>query len=234
MASMRVLLIRHGQSRNNLHHERTGGTHNRWPDPGLTALGRRQADRLGAAFAAGKLPAPERILCSLMLRAVETAAPIAAATGVPVEGRLDLHEVGGVFEGDFLEAGRGHPGHGAADLVTACPGLILPAGADETGWYRFGPEAIPDGARRAARVVAGWQAELGDELVAVVAHGWFFQFILSALLGYETGDTALLHWFTFKNTAHALVESPWWGSERGCRVVWTDRADHLTAKMITE
>jgi 2,3-bisphosphoglycerate-dependent phosphoglycerate mutase len=173
-----------------------------------------------------------------MLRAVETVAPVAAALDLPVEGRLDLHEVGGVFEGEFLEsAARGHPGAPAGQLLAVCPQLHLPEGVDETGWYRLRPEPIDEGRIRAERVVAGLREDYGptDEVLAVVAHGWFFQYILGAFLGLGLGpDGHLPQWFTFKNTATAYLVEPDTDHFHNRRIVWLNRTDHLTQRQGTE
>lgn len=75
-----MILLRHGQSEFNLHF----GTTRRDPgviDAPLTALGRKQAAE--AARALAHLPIA-RIVTSPYTRALQTAAPVAAALGVPV------------------------------------------------------------------------------------------------------------------------------------------------------
>jgi broad specificity phosphatase PhoE len=75
-----MILLRHGQSEFNLHF----GATRRDPgliDPPLTGLGREQADR--AARDLARLPIA-RIIVSPYTRALQTAAPLAAALGVPV------------------------------------------------------------------------------------------------------------------------------------------------------
>jgi broad specificity phosphatase PhoE len=71
---MELVFVRHGQpawSRDGLSQV----------DPGLTALGREQADRAAARLGSEPSPVAE-LLVSPAARAQETAAPIAAATGV--------------------------------------------------------------------------------------------------------------------------------------------------------
>jgi broad specificity phosphatase PhoE len=75
-----MILLRHGQSEFNVHMaacRRDPGL----PDPGLTEFGHAQAAAAGPAMAALGI---RRILCSPYRRALQTAAPIAAAIGVPV------------------------------------------------------------------------------------------------------------------------------------------------------
>jgi broad specificity phosphatase PhoE len=75
-----MILLRHGQSEFNLHFTQTRRDP-RIKDPRLTPLGRRQAEAAAAALADERIG---RIIASPYTRALETAAPIARALGVPV------------------------------------------------------------------------------------------------------------------------------------------------------
>jgi probable phosphoglycerate mutase len=76
---MRLLLIRHGQTIDNVN----GALGTAVPGPGLTALGRAQAAAVPAALAGERIDA---IAVSSMRRTHETAAPLAAERGlVPAE-----------------------------------------------------------------------------------------------------------------------------------------------------
>ncbi len=99
MRGAEILLVRHGQSEGN-EAGRFGG---HGPTP-LTALGREQAQLTAQALAAeGGLTA---IFCSDLARAVETAAPIAEATGIAAVRTPALRERSvGLFTGlTFAEA----------------------------------------------------------------------------------------------------------------------------------
>lgn len=75
-----MILLRHGQSEFNLHFtatRRDPGIH----DPKLTPLGHEQAHAAAAALAHEGIT---RILASPYTRALETAAPVARALGVPI------------------------------------------------------------------------------------------------------------------------------------------------------
>jgi broad specificity phosphatase PhoE len=75
-----MILLRHGQSEFNLHYTATRidpGI----PDPCLTALGQEQARAAAIALADVGI---ERIIASPYTRALQTAAPVAAALGLPV------------------------------------------------------------------------------------------------------------------------------------------------------
>jgi len=76
---MRLLIIRHGEC------ELESG-----PDPPLTDRGREQAARLADALSGVAL---DRVVCSTMRRAIETAEPLAQALGVPLALEPALVEI---------------------------------------------------------------------------------------------------------------------------------------------
>lgn len=161
---MDVVLIRHGQSGNNLIWERTGGSAGRSADPSLTDLGHQQADAVAEALAAGLYgPPPTHLYASLMLRAVQTAAPIAAALDLPLLGHRDIFEVMGPVEHDGdTTAARPHPGGSRTDLTALTerlvwPGADAPGGAppEGPGWWDGPVEQLEQVPERAARVLAG-------------------------------------------------------------------------------
>lgn len=89
---MRLLLIRHGQTIDNVHGEL--GTV--IPGPVLTELGQEQAAAIPAALAGEQIQA---IYASTMQRTVLTATPLSSALGVPIQVLDGLQEIGaGVFE----------------------------------------------------------------------------------------------------------------------------------------
>lgn len=78
-----MILLRHGQSEFNLHFTAT----RRDPgieDPRLTELGHRQAEQAAGVLVAEMGGRIRRILASPYTRALQTAAPLARATGLPV------------------------------------------------------------------------------------------------------------------------------------------------------
>jgi probable phosphoglycerate mutase len=110
MTTTRVLLVRHGQSQGNA--ERRFGGHS--PTP-LSRLGRRQAEATARALAAVGVTA---IYSSDLLRAVQTAEPLARATGLEIRRTAALRERSvGLMEGlTFEEAAAAHPEEYAALL----------------------------------------------------------------------------------------------------------------------
>src|ERR671921_1502977 len=103
METTRVLLVRHGESRGNA--ERRFGGHT--PTP-LSELGHRQAEAAARALASENVTA---IYSSDLLRAVQTAEPLARATGLEVEETEAFRERSvGLMEGlTFEEAAAAHP-----------------------------------------------------------------------------------------------------------------------------
>ncbi|HEX7957276.1 MAG TPA: histidine phosphatase family protein [Pyrinomonadaceae bacterium] len=106
----RILLVRHGQSQGNA--ERRFGGHT--PTP-LSALGHRQAEATARALAREGVTA---VYSSDLLRAVQTAEPLARAAGLEVRRTAALRERSvGVMEGlTFEEAAAAHPEEYAALL----------------------------------------------------------------------------------------------------------------------
>ncbi len=83
---MRLVLARHGQTESNV----ARVLDSRPPGPPLTALGRAQATALGARLAGWDVTA---VHASRAVRAQETAGPVAAAHGLPVDVVDGVHEV---------------------------------------------------------------------------------------------------------------------------------------------
>ena len=108
MNTTRVLLIRHGQSEGNA--EGRFGGHTATP---LSSRGRLQAEATARALSSENLTA---IYSSDLLRAVETAMPLARLTGLDVERTDAFRERSvGVMEGlTFEEAAERHPEQYAA------------------------------------------------------------------------------------------------------------------------
>jgi broad specificity phosphatase PhoE len=77
---MTLYLVRHGKATSGIEHL----------DPGLDEVGKSQAEHVAEALK--RYPAT-RLVCSPLLRARETARPIEAALGLPVEIRSEVSEV---------------------------------------------------------------------------------------------------------------------------------------------
>lgn len=91
MSTLRLVLVRHGQTPSNV----VGSLDSKPPGPPLTELGRAQAASVAEALAALPVVA---VYASVAVRAQETAAPVAAAHGLPVQVVEGIHEA---FVGDL-------------------------------------------------------------------------------------------------------------------------------------
>ena len=249
---MQLVLVRHGQSVNNAIFaaslesppaqetdepgaevvEEVTGYSGRVPDPVLTDLGLRQARALGDALAAGRLPfVPTHLYASPTLRAVATARPLSEASGLPVLLHPDAYEVGGIQDVDPQTDERiGLPGatleelrrHGG--LVEAPPGLFPADGRPWDGGFEADVEsALPRAQRLLSSLLVAHRL---DDVVVLVSHQFFAQFVLTAALG---RDTAPNRWFQVDNTGHLSLRM-----EHGLAVAeWVNRVDHLDPADVT-
>lgn len=232
---MRLLLIRHAQSTNNLLWQETGGTVGRSHDPPLTELGHAQAHAL-AEFARqdATLSGLTHLYCSLTTRAVQTAAPLANALSLPVQGLTHAHETGGLFLRGEDGAAYSVPGRSHADLLTENPALLWPADLNAAEAWAGGFENaddFPAFSVRAGRVLEQLKAAHSPEdTVGLVTHGHFTQFLLRSLLGH-----GIAHFQVFNtSTTFLTLPAPDAPEEWGPLVGWVNRFDHLRPEQVTE
>lgn len=225
-SSMRVLLIRHAQSQNNViareersvpgrsrKEARAAFEKRRYEDPMLSELGSAQAESLGEWLATDPLLAPfadERVdvLCSPMQRTMLTARPLLKAFP-SWRGHVDerLYETGGIFTTDEHGVDTAGTGMTAAQLRDRFPEFepsehIVHRG--ELGWYHLDHrETRAEMAERMGRVAAwlGERARAADAppLLVLVVHGDFLDELLKLLLG---SKGRFMHY----NTAQTYLE----------------------------
>jgi broad specificity phosphatase PhoE len=94
-----VHLLRHGEVDNP-----QGVLYGRLPGYHLSDLGRQMADRAAEALAKNDLAA---VIASPLERAQQTAQPIAASHGLPIQGEPLIIEADNVFEGQRVSVGDG-------------------------------------------------------------------------------------------------------------------------------
>ena len=99
MVSTTIHLLRHGEV-----HNPTGVLYGRLPGYGLSQLGRDMAAQVASAVASRDITA---VIASPLQRAQETAAPIAAALGLPIGSDPRLLEAENKFEGLRVGVGDG-------------------------------------------------------------------------------------------------------------------------------
>lgn len=166
---MRLLLIRHGQTPNNVR----GALDTAYPGAGLTDLGRRQAEAVPAALAEEDIAG---IHVSRLIRTHETAAPLAAARGLEIQETPGLEEI---LAGDH-EMARDEAAVEAYQQTQAIWGgrdwdHALPGG--ESGhefWQRY---------TGAMRTIAAQYAD--DATVAVFSHGAAIRVFATVVAGLE-------------------------------------------------
>ncbi|MFB9566649.1 histidine phosphatase family protein [Saccharopolyspora hordei] len=187
-AGLRLVLVRHGQTPANVAHVLDTVP----PGPGLTELGRQQADELAVRLAEEKVVS---VHASRALRAQQTAQPLAQRHGLPVEVVEGTHEV---FVGDLerrgdLDALR------TFDEVYALwhlGELDVPMPGGETGRQAL------------TRFVAGARSAVdgaGDGAVVLVSHGAMLRLAVSALASNVDGATA--NSVLLPNTGVIVLES---------------------------
>jgi|CXWL01.1.fsa_nt_gi 2,3-bisphosphoglycerate-dependent phosphoglycerate mutase len=173
---MQLYLIRHAQSQNNALPEEE-----RVEDPGLTELGRQQAEHLGDWIPALKLT---RLITSPFRRTLMTAEPIRRATSLIPEVRIDLHEQGGCYSGHDFSAKVGRPGMTRREIEAEFAGFQVADDIDGAGWWQSKPYETWEAARiRAARLLEWTRREFAhtDERVAFVMHADIKRLFLAQL-----------------------------------------------------
>lgn len=245
---MKLFLIRHAQSANNLLAEEVAlGEYmeRRSPEPPLTEIGQQQAqlvaDHLASAdYAEATQEQTDsaqpgygftRLYCSPMLRTLQTTLPISKALGLQPEVWIDIHEHGGIFHGD-PEKGpvAQHFGLTRQEMITLFPGYQLPTAITEQGWWPGGYEEMEGCYQRAQRVAAqlrDWAPTMPTERIALVAHGTFIDALIKAILGQ---DFASQLYYSHYNTAITRLDF----TPRGFLLLrYLNRTEHLPPTLIT-
>jgi broad specificity phosphatase PhoE len=166
----RVLLLRHAETANPLIF------HGAESDVGLSARGLCQAEAVAPVLAQA---APTRLFSSGMLRARQTAEPIARACRLPVRIVPELHErrVGQMC---------GQPTRGHAVWHATLKRWL----AGQTGYAAAAAESYDDMCRRILPVWERLTGEHAGETLVVVAHGMVCKVLLIELLP----DYSLADW----------------------------------------
>ncbi len=249
---MELYIIRHAQSENNALWASTGQEAGRKPDPGLTAVGHQQAQRLAQYLAqrpavnglseAARQQNPHgypftHLYTSLMWRAVQTGHYVAEALDIPLHAWEEIHEWGGIYEHD-LETGerKGLPGANGQELAAQFPRLVLPPERQNgAGWWNR-PFERHEAAR--ARAAAVWERLLarhgqGDDRVALVTHGGFSYTLLMVLFAFSGQNTmpdgTREVWFSLHNSSVSRLDV----GPGFCSVRYLNRVAHLPPELMT-
>lgn len=162
---MQLFLVRHGESEGNRDKMFTG--HGAY---GITDLGRAQAEAVGRALSD---PLPTAVYSSDLPRAVQTAAPLVARTGLPLIQQASLRErdMGDYVGKTFAQIQAEYPA-GWKALVERDPAYTPPGGESH--------EAL---AARVGEALDALRARHPDGRVVVVSHGVAIHHMLRYLLG---------------------------------------------------
>jgi len=238
---MHILLIRHGQSTNNVVEAALGDCpefyQRRVVDPPLSPLGQSQAGalacHLGAQLHATAAQGRIRIVCSSMARALQTTAPLSEALGVTPLVRPDVVERCAFFSVDPTGTQLAQPGPTAADVLQRFPKFdasLLSASAQST--LETAAEARERAARVAAELLATAQQQGAEapELLVLVAHADFIGMLVRALLLSPASPPAEGAYWDLNNTAtvHITVQA-----SGKVRLLHWNRSDHLNEALRT-
>lgn len=211
---LRVALVRHGESMNNVAEAEGRYERDRVADPDLSARGATQAAALGPFLGDAKrsgflgIHPVAALRVSPHLRTLKTAAPAAAALGLRPEVRTDIFEAGGIYD----HAPDGYVGRGGltrAEIASRFPTYDLPDDVGPAGWYAGATKETDDECRaRAARVLADLRAEAAgldaNKNVVLVVHYDFICALLDSAVAPET--TGPFARWRHHNTAVTVVD----------------------------
>ncbi|MEU8834416.1 histidine phosphatase family protein [Streptomyces sp. NBC_01717] len=247
---MQLILVRHGQSTNNVRlaealaaglrgspaYERITADVNHYrgrvPDPPLSALGMRQAEALGRALLDERAPfTPTHLYASPTIRAVQTVRPLADAARRPVLLQPDAYEVGGIHVFDPPTRTRqARSGATLMELLQHCPSAEAPPGlfhASDEPWSGGLETQDEQAGPRAQRLLARLrEAHEPDDVVLLVTHQHFSQFLLAAALGLDGPQGQR---FRLDNTGHLSLRFD--GGPAG--LDWLNRVEHLEPEDIS-
>lgn len=189
----------------------------RQPDPPVTAHGHASAGQFAQD---ADLDSVTHLYTSLMLRAVQSAAPNAARLNLPAHGLELAYEYGGLTTGP---AGGFTPVTGGdhATLRTHCPALLWPAHLTGQPWDGGAePWQEPLFHARAAHVLTELRTRHpGQDTVALITHHDFAGALIRAALGWPATDTPPT--FHLAHLGTALLDLPDGGGVGG--LVWLNR-----------
>jgi len=218
---LEIYLIRHAQSTNQVLDSRDDTIF----DPHLTDLGERQADLLASYFAAGRERVRsaesgiDRIVCSPMWRALQTARPLAEALDLRPRVWTDVHEL--VTTSDV------YPGSTREEILDAFPNYRVPDDITDNGWWNEGRETLSACLHRAIRVAEQLRQEASSEAsLAIVSHVRFIDSLLKAFLNQLPGRDLYFHQGNTGVSRIALTQN-------GLEIRYINRLAHLPPDLIS-
>ena len=246
---MKLYLIRHAQSENNVLWSGTDNSDGRNPDPEITDAGHQQAANLAQHLAHPEgeprqhpfdsvkttLFGLTHIYCSLMTRSILTARYIADSCNLALHALPDIFEKNGVYEYDDKQKQIGMPGPGRSYFTGRFPRLNLPAGISDKGWWSRPAETDDEFNSRVKSAVANIRAKHADtdDCIAMVVHSDFMDQFINELMGaprhkHNYASDWVANW-TFHNTSISRIDF----INGSHTVVYLNRIDHLPTELHT-
>ena len=246
---MKLYLIRHAQSENNVIWNGSDHVDGRSPDPEITGAGHRQAEQL-----AQHLAHPEgeprqhpfnsvktthfgltHVYCSLMTRSMLTASYIANACNLSLQALPDIFEQHGIFDFDDQGEMLGLPGPGRAYFEDRFPQINLPPELSENGWWNRPAETGDEFLSRIKSVIENISSKHAntDDCIAMVVHGDFIDQFINELMDvprhqHNYSSDWVANWI-FHNTSISRVDF----INGSHTVVYLNRIDHLPGELVT-
>ncbi|MGB7343413.1 MAG: histidine phosphatase family protein [Pirellulaceae bacterium] len=226
---MQLYLIRHAESENN-----AKPPYKRVEDPGLTAIGRLQAQHLARWINTLTVDA---LICSPFRRTLQTTQHlIAPAVGLsslpPLQVWHDVFERGGCFRGHGPDATQGGQGFCRTEIIRAMSQTGVELKIDDTigdvGWWNEKPRETDDEAiERARRLHQRIRSIYGEteNSVVIITHADFKAILLKELLRgvLDTDRLGLL-----RNTGITKLQF----ADNQWRLEWLNSVSHLPAALI--
>lgn len=245
---MILYLIRHAQSENNhfdnwnaLDHKPPGETFVRKSDPALTDIGLAQADHLARHLArvADKTDLRDRIVveagyrieklyCSPMKRAIQTANAIATEMNIRPELCMDVFEEGGIWLQNPESGERiGKKGMSRNEMIAQFPRMQLAQEVKQEGWWFGSFETHNEMKLRASKVALRirQRATSSNDVVAIVSHGTFIIHLLRILTNQADGSNVA---FSHQNTGLTRLDF----AEDHIRVRYSNQIEHLPPDLV--
>ena len=174
-----------------------------------------------------------KIYCSAMPRSMQTAWPISQALELIPEIWIDIHEHGGLYEGNPNSDTPVKTVNGMtrSEIAEQFPDYIIPDEITEDGWWWGGVEDHKGCFERASRVaetLVSWAKEGNKERIALVSHGTYMDALIKALLNHHEDNH---YYYSHYNTAVTRVEF----SPDGFGIVrYVNRTSHLPPQLISK
>lgn len=200
---MNLILVRHGQSTNNLPEDERDGFHG--CEHELTPLGEQQATALTKWLRADTRLSPAKttyartpsggsllnpfdlshaqLLTSPMLRAIQTAEILRRHLALHCEISVDLHEWGGPSERQQTNPSKVIRGHTRTEFQSRFPAIAPSLAVTEEGWWNRSSRETPDECWRRAETLVNLIVRRGQQVSTImVTHLWLAN-VVRRLLG---------------------------------------------------